>query len=99
MVKISICGSCSFFEHWSNTVLMTSSQVNVDLQTCFLFCATPMGGDLGGRSPPKFEMGAGLCIRPPNISRSSVIGCVSKLKLSKKGVIKEFFVLKLRTFS
>src|SRR6218665_1001934 len=33
MVKIIICGSCSFYEQWSNRVLMTSSQVNVDLQT------------------------------------------------------------------
>src|SRR6218665_2473039 len=55
MVKISICGSCSFFEHWSNRVLMTSSQVNVDLQRVFLILRTRMGenlGGLGGRSRP-----------------------------------------------
>src|SRR6218665_2594576 len=31
--------SCSFFEQWSNRVLMTSSQVNVDLQTRFSYSA------------------------------------------------------------
>ena len=40
-----------------------------------------MGGDLRGErgnGPPKFEVGDSPCIRPPNISRSSVIGCVAK---------------------
>ena len=40
-----------------------------------------MGRDLGGTGgdgPPKFEMGDGPWIRPQNISRSSVIGCVGK---------------------
>jgi len=40
-----------------------------------------------GDGPPKFEVGDSLCIRPPNISRSSVIGCVRKYELSKKSVI------------
>ena len=45
----------------------------------------------GGR-PPKFEMGDGPCIRPPNILRSSVVGCAQKYEQSKKkGIIKEFF--------
>ena len=29
--------------------------------------------------------------RPPNISRSSVIGCVAKYELTGKGVMKEIF--------
>jgi len=40
---------------------------------------TAMGGDLGetgGTVPPKFEVGDGPCIRPPNISKSNFIGCV-----------------------
>src|SRR6218665_3084438 len=47
------------------------------------------GGNLGeteGRSPPKFEVGDGPCIRPPNILRSSVVGCARKYEKSKKGV-------------
>src|SRR6218665_1636410 len=54
-----------------------------------------MGGDLGGTEgtvTPNFEVGDGPCIRPPNISRSIVVGgCVRKYELSKKGVIKDFF--------
>jgi len=47
-----------------------------------------MGGDLGGLGgmvPPKNKLrwGDGQCIRPPNIFRSSVIGCVWKYELSK----------------
>ena len=35
------------------------------------------GGNLGGLGDgsPKFEVGDGPCIRPPNILRSSVVGC------------------------
>src|SRR6218665_3474123 len=54
----------------------------------------PMGGDLGetgGTVPPKFEFGGGPCIRPPNILRSSVVGCARKYEKCKKGVIKELF--------
>jgi len=54
-----------------------------------------MGGDLGGvrgTVPTKFEVGDGPCIRPPNISKSSVIGCVSKYEVTEKGVMKEHFV-------
>jgi len=60
--------------------------------------ASNMGGDLGGTVPPKFEMGDGPCFRPSNISRNSVIGCVSKCELTKKGVMDEFFPLKWRFF-
>ena len=51
------------------------------------------GGDLGGLGdgPPKICGGGGPCIRPPNILRSSVVGCVRKYEQSKKSVIKEFF--------
>ena len=38
----------------------------------------------GGTAPKKFEVGDGPCIRPPNIFRSSVVGCVRKYELSKK---------------
>ena len=55
-----------------------------------------MSGDLGGTGgtvPPKFEVGDGPSIGPPNIMRSSVVGWARKPKESKKiGVIKEFFV-------
>jgi len=47
-----------------------------------------MGGDLGetgGRCPPQKNWGGdGPCIRPPNISRSSVIGCMAKYELARK---------------
>ena len=39
MVKIIICGSCSFYEQWSNRVLMTSSQVNADFQARISYSA------------------------------------------------------------
>src|SRR6218665_2942775 len=46
-----------------------------------------------GTFPPKFEVGDGLCIGPPNILRSSVVGWARKFEESKKiGVAKEFFV-------
>ena len=51
-----------------------------------------MGGDIGeqGDGSPKIWGGGDRPgIRPPNISRSSVTGCVWKYKLSKKGVMKE----------
>ena len=38
----------------------------------------------GGRPPPKFEVGDGPCIRPPNILRSSVVGCARKYEQSKE---------------
>src|SRR6218665_546431 len=46
------------------------------------------GGNLGGWGtvPPKFEVGDGPCIRPSNILRSSVVGCVRTYEKSKKGV-------------
>ena len=45
-----------------------------------------------GDGPPKFEVGDSPCIRPPNILRSSVVGCARKYtKRVKRGVIKEFF--------
>ena len=50
-------------------------------------CPFYRGGDLGrtgGRSPPKFEVGDGPCIGPPNILRSSVVGWARKLEESKK---------------
>ena len=46
-----------------------------------------------GDGPPKFEVGDGPCIGPPNIFRSSVVGWARKFEQSKKiGVVKEFFV-------
>ena len=59
------------------------------------FCSNKgRGGDLGGTGgtvPPTFQVGDGPCIRPPNILRSSVVGCARKNEQSKNGVIKEFF--------
>ena len=57
------------------------------------------GGDLGGtggRSPKKCMWGRdGPCNRSPNISRSSVIGCVRKYKLGKRKVsLRIFFLVK-----
>src|SRR6218665_3950939 len=45
-----------------------------------------MGGDLEGTGErsPKFEVGNGPCIRPPNIFRSSVTASVAKYELTKK---------------
>jgi len=60
-----------------------------------------MGGDLGelGDGPPKkLRWGTAHVFIPPNISRSSVIGCVAKYELTKKGVMEEFIVLKYRIF-
>src|SRR6218665_46881 len=37
----------------------------------------------GGTVPPKFE-GKGPCIRPPNILRSSVVGCARNHEKSEK---------------
>ena len=57
---------------------------------------TFMGRDLGGlrrRSPQKI-----WCIRPPNVSRNSVIGCVWKYELSKKEVSWRNFLFWNRSF-
>jgi len=48
-----------------------------------------MGRGLGGTGgwslvPPKFEVGDGPCIRPPNILRSTVIGSGAKYKVTEK---------------
>src|SRR6218665_1110898 len=45
-----------------------------------------------GTVPKKFEVGDGPCIRPPNILRNSVVGCVRKYELSKKKVSSRNFV-------
>ena len=53
-----------------------------------------MGGDLGGlggRSPQNLRWGTAHAFAPFNILRSSVIGCVRKYEVSKKGVTKDFF--------
>ena len=52
----------------------------------------PMGGDLGGTISPNLRWEKAHASDPPNILRSSVIGCERKYEVSfKKGVIKEFF--------
>ena len=53
-----------------------------------------MGGDLGGwgDGPPHNLRWEGRSMHPPpNILRSSVVGCVRKYEQSKKGAIKELF--------
>jgi len=37
-----------------------------------------------GEGPPKFEVGNGPCIRPPNILRPTVIGFEATRELTKK---------------
>ena len=47
------------------------------------------GGDLGGSGGmvhPKFEVRERQCIRPPNILRTTVIGCEAKYELTKNGL-------------
>src|SRR6218665_169757 len=41
-------------------------------------------GALSGRFPQQLQVGDGPCIRPPNILRSSVVGCARKYEQSKK---------------
>ena len=43
-----------------------------------------MGGDLGGAVPQKPEAEGRPMHSSPNISRSSVIGCIAKYELTKK---------------
>ena len=45
---------------------------------------------VGRRSPQESEVGDGPCIRPPNILRSTVIGCEAKYELTKKVSIRNF---------
>src|SRR6218665_773503 len=48
----------------------------------------------GRRSPPKFEVGDGPCIGPPNIWRSTNVvlsDARERMNRVKKGLIKEFF--------
>ena len=54
------------------------------------------GGDLGGMGDgaPKFEVGGRPYIRPPNILRTSVIGCEAKYELTKNGLQEELWVVK-----
>ena len=55
-----------------------------------------MGGDLGdlGAVLPKFEVGDGTCISPPNIWRSRVKGCAEKYEMTKKGQMNLLVVVK-----
>ena len=58
-----------------------------------------MGGDLWGtrgRSPKKFEVGDGPCIRSPNILRS--MGCEAKYKLTKKRCQGGIFLSEIEVF-
>ena len=59
-----------------------------------------MGGDLGGLGdgPPKFGVGTANASVSPNISRSSVIGCVWKYELSKKRCHEEIFCSEIEVF-
>src|SRR6218665_3448506 len=41
-------------------------------------------GETGGRSPQSLRWGDGPCIRPPNILRSSVVGCAGKYEELKR---------------
>src|SRR6218665_479848 len=50
-------------------------------QTCVIQGRKPRGA-----VPQSLRWGDGPCIRPPNILRSSVVGCARKYEKSKKGV-------------
>src|SRR6218665_2726186 len=69
--------------------LQTLKQVST-LSSAFTQGRRPRG-DWGDGPPQNLRWGDGPCIRPPNISRSSVVGCAQKYEKSKKSVIKEFF--------
>ena len=56
---------------------------HIFLENIYKFHGRRLRGDCGDGTP-KFEVGDGPCIRPPNISRSRVIGCVAKYELTKK---------------
>ena len=47
-----------------------------------------------GDGPPKVRGGGRPMHSSLNISRSSVIGCVAKYEVTKKGVMKKCFVMK-----
>src|SRR6218665_2052981 len=67
--------------------------------TYICLCSQVMGGDLGrtgGTVAQNLRWGDGPRIRPPNILRSTVIGCEAKYELIKKGLKEEFLVLKSR---
>ena len=57
----------------------------ISLSLCMAL-GTPRGGDLGGLGdgPPKFEVGTAHASAPPNILRSSVVGCAGKYEKSYK---------------
>jgi len=59
-----------------------------------------MGGDLGGTGgrSPKIWGGDGPCIRPSNILRSTVIGCVEKYELTKKRCQGGIFLSEIEVF-
>src|SRR6218665_3561100 len=57
----------------------THTCINICMHICIHHGRKLRG--FGGRSLPKCEVGDGQCIRPPNISRSSVIGSVAKYRV------------------
>ena len=61
---------------------------------------TILGGDLGGTggTPPKFEVGDGPCIRPPNILRSTIMGSEAKYELTKKRCQGGIFLSEIEVF-
>src|SRR6218665_2481416 len=86
---------------WLLTVKSPSLIVSTIMPVIEFICnmKLPWAETYGGRSLPKFEVGDGPCIRPPNIWRSSVTGCVCKYELSKKRCNQGIFFLKWRLFS
>jgi len=73
---------------WSNTCMWNKEPI-CSSGKCFLVKRSQglfTGAEtLGGRSPPKFEVGDGPCIIPPNIFSSVVGWCARKSEQSKKG--------------
>src|SRR6218665_1415105 len=77
-------------------LLRTRPTFNRSLMVSVAHGRKPRG--TGGTVPPKFEVGDGPCIRPPNISRSSVIGCVLKYERGKKRCHEIIFCSEIEVF-
>src|SRR6218665_1278792 len=71
------------------------AQVNSKLKTENpMYSGAETWGDWGDGPPKNLRWGDGPCIGPPNIQRSSVVGCVRKDEQSKKMVLLRNSLLK-----
>ena len=79
---VSFWKCCWIYREPNITVLNTNSWLWNDYDTLVFIQGRRPRGDWG-TVPPKFEVGDGPCIGPPNILRSSVVGWAQKLEDSK----------------